>query len=191
MASLCVLRFSSDRPADPAEPRLPAGGPGSDQPGRPAVRTRHLHGQIHREAVQPDRLLLHHDDWSDLTRLTKPDSIMLFVVSLHVFSSSDHVTPPSCFLSSRRRGNSFGRAGNRARWRSDEEDEPFGGRGQQTVQHRHRAVHIHCSAAAADWLPHSDGRWDFSSQVAFRSRKTPPAGRAGETQHFGSYRVRS
>lgn len=61
-------RLSSYRSADAAESRLPAGGSGAGQLGGAALRPRHLHGQVHREAVQPDRLLLHHDDrWDSLT----------------------------------------------------------------------------------------------------------------------------
>lgn len=59
---LMFLRFPSHRSADPAEFRLPAGGPGAGQPGGAAGRPLHLHVKVHRETVQPDRRLLHHDD---------------------------------------------------------------------------------------------------------------------------------
>lgn len=55
-------RFSPYRPADATQPRLPAGGPGAGQPGRAALRPRHLHGKVPRVAVQPDGVQLHHDD---------------------------------------------------------------------------------------------------------------------------------
>ena len=56
------LSFSSRRSSDAAEPDLPAGGGGPGQPGGAAGRSRNLHVQVHREAVQPDRRLFQRDD---------------------------------------------------------------------------------------------------------------------------------
>lgn len=56
------IRFSSCCTANDADPRLPAGNPGPGEPGSAAGRPRHLHGQVHWETVQPDGLLVHHDD---------------------------------------------------------------------------------------------------------------------------------
>lgn len=61
-ASSASIRLSSRCPADDADPHLPAGDPGPGEPGGAPGRPGHLHGQVHREAVQPDGLLVCHDD---------------------------------------------------------------------------------------------------------------------------------
>lgn len=61
-ASSASVRLSSRCPADDADPHLPAGDPGPGEPGGAAGRPGHLHGQVHREPVQPDGLLVRHDD---------------------------------------------------------------------------------------------------------------------------------
>lgn len=64
------LSFSSHRSPNAALSHLPAGGPGPGQSGCAAGRPRHLHGQVHWAAVQPDHLLFHHDDrWDGSPRM--------------------------------------------------------------------------------------------------------------------------
>lgn len=63
------IRLSSCCAANDADAHLPAGDPGAGEPGSAAGRPRHLHGQVHRETVQPDGLLIHHDDWWEIFAL--------------------------------------------------------------------------------------------------------------------------
>lgn len=63
------LRFSPHCSSAAAEPHLPAGSCGPGQPGGAAGRSRNLYVQVHREAVQPDRLLFQHNDRWEFTWL--------------------------------------------------------------------------------------------------------------------------
>ncbi|XP_077447860.1 solute carrier organic anion transporter family member 2B1 isoform X2 [Stigmatopora argus] len=54
-------RFPRPAASHPAQSGLPPGGVGPGQPGRRGGRHRHVHGQVHREAVWPDAGLLRRD----------------------------------------------------------------------------------------------------------------------------------